>query len=154
MSGAVSRLAVAVVLALAADGYMPEVIVAGITWADGNPNWDDLRVRDFCPITTRDGSRGGGASQFLEVLRQEVIPLVEGTYRCDAADRALVGSSFGGTFALHALFQAPELFRRYVTTSVPYFGEFPDLFAGYEEALAATGGLAAPWRRRRAAAVA
>ena len=43
--------------------------------------------------------------------------LVESDYRADTTDRTLLGHSWGGLFALYALFHQPGLFQRYVVVS-------------------------------------
>ena len=43
--------------------------------------------------------------------------MIEAQYRVDPADRTLLGHSWGGDFALYALFQQPTLFQRYVVAS-------------------------------------
>ncbi len=64
----------------------------------------------------------GGAPKFLVFFRDELIPFIDANYRVDPAQRVLMGSSFGGSFTLYAMFAAPELFSGYVAASpaVPY----------------------------------
>jgi pimeloyl-ACP methyl ester carboxylesterase len=61
--------------------------------------------------------RSGGAAAFLTCLEQEIIPLVDRTYRTDPADRGLLGHSLGGLFALYTLIERPGLFQRIVSAS-------------------------------------
>ena len=63
------------------DGFIPEVIICGITWGGTNPNPDSLRVRDYTP--TNDGQRiqSGGADKFLSVMEKEVFPFMEKNYK-------------------------------------------------------------------------
>lgn len=60
--------------------------------------------------------RAGGAATFLRILRDELIPFVERTYRT-TPDRGLLGGSMAGQFAAYVLFEAPELFTRYALVS-------------------------------------
>jgi predicted alpha/beta superfamily hydrolase len=53
----------------------------------------------------------GGGPVFLRVLREEILPFVDTHYRTNL-DRGIIGHSHGGTFALFALFEVPDLFRR------------------------------------------
>ncbi len=71
------------------------------------------RPRDPIPL------RGDllGAARFLDALVSEVMPQVEARHRADAADRTLVGHSFGGLFGLVTLFRQPSAFRRYLIIS-------------------------------------
>lgn len=61
--------------------------------------------------------RSGGASKFLEFIIHELIPFMESNYRVSRSDRGLAGYSYGGLFALYALFTSPETFGRYFAGS-------------------------------------
>lgn len=99
---------------LGEGGAIPQVIIVGIGYPDG----DDAMTRrtlDLTPTPGRDATSrlpSGGAPAFLETIRRDVVPLIERTYRT-RSDRALLGHSYGGLFALYALHTAPELFERY-----------------------------------------
>jgi predicted alpha/beta superfamily hydrolase len=54
----------------------------------------------------------GGAPKFLRVLKEEVIPLIDRSYRT-SGDRGLEGVSLGGLFVAYAMFEEPDLFTRY-----------------------------------------
>lgn len=100
------------------EGLLPEVIVVGV----GAPvqdldEWDLLRLRDYCPRPVVDNGSSGHADAFLRVLRVDLLPFVDSTYRSDPSDRTLWGHSLGGAFAVHALFEEPTLFQRYIATS-------------------------------------
>jgi predicted alpha/beta superfamily hydrolase len=62
------------------------------------------------------GPAQGGARQFLRVLREEVIPLIDSSYRT-SGDRGIVGSSLGGLFVAYAMLEEPDLFTRYAMIS-------------------------------------
>jgi hypothetical protein len=115
---------------------LPEIIVVGIAYPiKGIAEWAALRKRDTTPTsdptydkqwadylnkaTGRDDIivQSGGADKFLDFIRDELIPFIESNYRVSSKDRALHGTSFGGLFALYALFQHPELFQRYFAGS-------------------------------------
>jgi hypothetical protein len=97
------------------DGFVPEIIIVGITWEDGNTN--GLRSRDFTPTRIDGMPRAGGASAFLSFIKEELIPFIEAEYPVRADERALMGSSYGGLFTLYALFHETALFNRYVVSS-------------------------------------
>lgn len=101
------------------DGFIPELIIVGITWGGVNPNPDSLRVRDFSPTHVNDRVQSGGAPKFLSFLKDELIPFIDSRYRTVPGDRTLMGSSFGGLFTLYALFNGTETFNHYILTS-PY----------------------------------
>lgn len=89
-----------------------------------------LRMRDFLPVRdegaeafiretfpVQDPIVSGGAHRFLQFISQELTPWIDANYRVDVADRTLMGFSWGGEFALYALFHQPLLFQRYVVVS-------------------------------------
>jgi uncharacterized protein len=135
----------------------PEILIVGVGYKvdsdriRGLAQWGAWRTRDLTPVRREEveqtwkerlaallegeelSVQTGGAPRFLQALREEVITFVEANYRSSAADRGLAGYSYGGLFALYALFHAPELFRR-VFAGSPSMWEA--LFA-YEEEYAA-----------------
>ena len=77
------------------------VSVFGMDWDNDLTPWPAPNVRKKCP------DFGGGAGMFLEVLGNEVVPMVEdrlfGTgNRLDPSARCLVGISLAGLFAVWA----------------------------------------------------
>jgi len=101
----------------------PNVIIVGIGSATDHAQ---RRSFDYTPLTDDssrakerfpDGSpRSGGADTFLRVLKEEIIPLVDRTYRT-TGDRGIQGHSLGGLFVAYAMLEAPDLFTRYAMTS-------------------------------------
>ncbi len=69
-----------------------------------------------------DYGRPGGAQAFLGFINEELKPFIAAHYpEADPYDATLAGDSFGGLFALYALFNAPESFNRYVVGSPSLF---------------------------------
>lgn len=99
------------------QGRFKEFVIVGLSWAKGDAAADSRR-RDLTPWRDPriDGETGGGPAHFA-FLREEVMPLVEGRYRLDPANRTLAGQSYGGLFGLWVVFHAPETFQNYVLTS-------------------------------------
>jgi len=106
---------------------MPPVIIVNIGHGIGIDPMP-LRGRDFSPThldaLAETGSaywlkQSGGAPAFLAFLEQEIIPLVDRTYRTKPTDRGLLGHSMGGLFALYVLIEKPALFQRIVAASPP-----------------------------------
>ncbi|HET7433908.1 MAG TPA: alpha/beta hydrolase-fold protein, partial [Thermoanaerobaculia bacterium] len=102
---------------LARAGRMPEMIVVGVTNLD--------RTRDLTPThvdgISIDGQpisfpTSGGAPKFLTFFETELIPTIEKTYRTQPY-RVFAGHSFGGLFALNALFTRPKLFNAIIAVS-------------------------------------
>ncbi len=65
------------------------------------------------------GDTLAGADLSIAFLKEEVIPLVERTYRTNAL-RLLSGHSVGGLFTMYTMFNYPDLFAGYLAGS-PWF---------------------------------
>lgn len=113
---------------------IPEVILVGIGYGGKDEeallNWTIGRTRDLTPAKSsavEEGIRNtfakagypelsvttGGASHFLEFMKDELIPFIESNYKVDRNARILAGYSYGGLFALYVLFKDPVLFDKY-----------------------------------------
>lgn len=98
--------------------FMPPLIVVGITNTD--------RVRDLTPTRADvkdpdDGSvesypTSGGADKFLDFIQTELVPEIDKRYPTQPF-RIIVGHSLGGSFAIHALMNRPQLFQACIATS-------------------------------------
>lgn len=120
-------------------GETPRFILVGIGYGDASAA-GLLRMRDFYPARARAlfqrelglfaesplirGSgliqkvtQTTGASEFLQFIRQELMPFIDGHYPTVAGENTYYGFSAGGAFGLHTLFTQPEAFRRYVLGS-------------------------------------
>jgi predicted alpha/beta superfamily hydrolase len=112
------------------DGYVPPLLLVGITWGGANPNYGQLRMRDLTPTKGRL-PQTGNAPNFLKFIKQDLLPFIDLQYRT-TRDRALVGHSAGGLFALYTLFHEPALFNRYLMAS-PSLGYDVDALTSYEK---------------------
>jgi predicted alpha/beta superfamily hydrolase len=126
------------------DRALPELIIVGISYPGVNPDFDDLRSRDYTPTRETNGNpNSGDAGKFLAFIEESVIPLVDSTYRTQPDERALSGVSLGGLFTLWAMYQRPELFNRYIALSPAVLWDdnlmfrVDDEFAADQEALPA-----------------
>jgi predicted alpha/beta superfamily hydrolase len=99
------------------DGFIPQMIIVGVTWGGTAPNPDSLRARDYTPTNIKAIPQSGGADKFISFMKEELFPFIEKNYRADKNDRTLMGCSLGGLFTMYALFTHPEMFNRYVATS-------------------------------------
>ena len=99
------------------DGFVPELIVVGVTWGGVNPNPDSLRARDYTPTNEARLPQSGGADKFLSFMKNELFPFIEANYKADKNNRTLMGCSLGGLFTLYTLFTQPELFTGYAAAS-------------------------------------
>jgi len=99
---------------------VPDLIVVGIAYPGGFDEMSQKRGRDFTPTSefvADPESEPDGAARFFRFLKEQAIPFVDETYRTDPGDRALIGTSAGGTFILDTLLRHPGTFQRYVATS-------------------------------------
>jgi len=102
------------------DGFIPEVIIVGVTWGGDHPNPDSLRARDYTPTNEKRLPQSGGADKFLSVIKNEIFPFIESNYRIDTNDKTLVGCSLGGLFTIYTLFTHSNMFNRYIAASPAY----------------------------------
>jgi predicted alpha/beta superfamily hydrolase len=79
------------------------------TPALAKPSARICRVTDFT-APAPDRAHYGGAPIFQNYLKEELLPLIEETYRSDASKRILFGQSQGGQFVLHTAMTDPDLF--------------------------------------------
>lgn len=93
------------------------MLIVGVTYAGDNPNYESLRAMDYTPVQAPSLPGSGDAPNFLAFFKQHLMPFIEANYRVDASQRVLMGSSFGGSFTLYAMFAEPTLFRGYVAAS-------------------------------------
>jgi predicted alpha/beta superfamily hydrolase len=77
------------------DGFIPEMIIVGVTWTGKNANPDSLRARDYTPTNEKRLPQSGGADNFLSFMREELFPFIESNYKAEATDRILMGCSLG-----------------------------------------------------------
>jgi len=85
-------------------------IVLGIGYPGERAFDVERRQRDLLPVP-------GGADRFLNVIVDEILPEIAAATPVDERRRTLIGHSFGGLFALHALFTRPGLFAAHVASS-------------------------------------
>ena len=114
------------------DGFIPEMIIIGVTWGGTNPNPDSLRARDYTPTTEKRLPQSGGAENFISFIKKELFPFAESTYRIDTTDRTLVGCSLGGLFTMYTLFTHPAMFKNYVA-ACPAYGWDKEVIYQYEK---------------------
>ena len=114
------------------DGFIPELIVVGVTWGGNNPNPDSLRARDYTPTKEARSPQSGGADNFLSFMKNELFPFIETNYKADNNNRTLMGCSLGGLFTLYTLFTQPELFTGYAAAS-PAVGWDREVLYKYEK---------------------
>lgn len=143
---------------LARSGRIPPMIIVAI------PNTTD-RTRDLTPpIIKTDKSNwptAGGADNMLRFISDELMPHIEKNYRTSPY-KVLIGHSFGGLFAVHAMVHRPELFdgllaispslwwdeQQLVAQADKFFEENPEYEANLYMTMANEGGsmLGGAWK--------
>lgn len=108
-----------------AGGMRPAVVV-GLGYPSEEP-YDARRAFDYTPrlegLSWPPRPNGepwpptGGAEAFLRLLETQVKPLAAERLPLDRTAETLLGHSFGGLFALHAMLARPAAFATYVAGS-------------------------------------
>lgn len=114
------------------DGFIPELILVGVTWGGNKPNPDSLRVRDYTPTLVNGQIQSGRADKFLGFMKNELFPFLENNYKVDPENRTLMGCSLGGLFTLYSLFTHADMFSGYVAAS-PAIAWDKDVIAYFEK---------------------
>lgn len=93
-------------------GFMPEMIIVGIS--NNNNRMRDLTISN---VTEMYGmpfeQENGKAANFSEFIETELIPFVENKYPVTSF-RTLIGHSYGGLFTMYTLINHPYLFSNYL----------------------------------------
>ena len=112
LDGGVHLNAVSTVHSYYSGGYIPEMIIIGIS----NRN---NRTRDLTTskIETRRGvtynQESGGADNFIQFIEDELIPFIDSKYPT-MNYRTLIGHSYAGLFTINALIHHTHLFDNYL----------------------------------------
>ena len=107
------------------DGFLPDMVIVGITYSGKDPDYGKLREMDLTPVPF-DRPGQGDSPKFLSFLKKDVFPMIEKEYNGDPNNRVLSGSSLGGLFTLWTLFTEPVLFSGYIAAApyVPYANNY------------------------------
>jgi predicted alpha/beta superfamily hydrolase len=112
---------------LSRNGLMPQMIIVAVENTDRNrdltPTQAEYRGNDG---SVREFPTSGGSAKFLDFFEQELIPFIDSHYRT-LPYRVFAGHSFGGLFALSAVFDRPQLFDAVlaVSPSLLWDDEYP-----------------------------
>jgi uncharacterized protein len=93
---------------------IPGLILVGVDYPGASG-----RSLDYATVGTAQWTvpADRGVDNFMKVLRNEVIPYVDATYRTDPTDRGIGGHSLGGLASTYALYHASDLFKRFWLSS-------------------------------------
>ncbi|MEH6564379.1 MAG: alpha/beta hydrolase-fold protein [Halopseudomonas sp.] len=94
-------------------------IIVGIAYPGEEPLNFLRRAYDLSPPVPeeRNDPPQGGQDELLDFLQQRVMPAVAERFPVDPDQQSLFGHSFGGMFAIHALFTRSALFDHVVAAS-------------------------------------
>jgi len=94
----------------------PAAILVGISYGADTFKEGNWRSTDYtAPAVER--AFWGGAAVFQAVLQNELLPLIESSYRSDPASRIIFGHSLGGQFVLFNALTKPELFSGHIASN-------------------------------------
>ena len=117
----------------------PRFIAVGIGYPEAPSYFQTMlvRQRDLTPVpdpgertdapfdgTLTSSIRSGRSAQFLEFIREELVPFIDARYPTEPGERTYAGHSHGGLFGCYTLFTRPDTFTRYILGSPSlYWGE-------------------------------
>jgi predicted alpha/beta superfamily hydrolase len=89
---------------------LPPLILVAIpnTYSNGA----NMRDRDYLPEKTPENNKGGGANNFIDFFKNELIPYIDKKLPT-SGDNSLFGHSLGGLFTFYVLLKDPGLFSNY-----------------------------------------
>ena len=107
---------------------MPDLIIVGISYGSDDWQQGNNRSQDFtAPAAER--SFWGGAADFQQFLKQQLITFIEEQYSCNKERRIIFGQSLGGQFVLYTALTKPHLFWGHIASN-PALHRNLDLFLG------------------------
>jgi len=119
----------------------PAAILVGISYGADTFKEGNWRLTDYTAPAEKF-SFWGGATVFQAVLQDELLPLIENTYRSDPSRRVLFGHSIGGQFVLFNALTKPELFFGHIANNPALHSNLPFFLEWHGE-----GEIAAPVSR-------
>jgi len=95
---------------------IPDTIIVGISYGTDSYGLGNRRSTDY---TAASPERGywGGAEKFQRFLSDELMPLIESTYKSRVDRRVIFGQSLGGQFVLYTALTKPDLFWGHIASN-------------------------------------
>jgi len=102
-----------------------DLILVGISYSKDTPP-QISRTRDYTPTyapnemgahSPEAQKHSGKASQYIQFMEKELIPMITAKYRIDESNKIFIGHSFGGLLGAYILLVNPDLFDKYVIGS-------------------------------------
>ena len=94
----------------------PAVILVGISYGADTFKEGNWRSTDYT-APSEEREFWGGAAVFQTVIKDEIFPLIENSYRSDTEQRIIFGHSLGGQFVLFNALTKPELFFGHIASN-------------------------------------
>ena len=94
----------------------PEAILVGISYGADTFKEGNWRSTDYT-APSEERAFWGGATAFQAVLQEDLLPLIESSYRSDPSKRVIFGHSLGGQFVLFNALTKPELFYGHIASN-------------------------------------
>jgi predicted alpha/beta superfamily hydrolase len=96
---------------------LPELVIVCIAYGAYPGQKGNNRERDYTPTTVPNKEYSGGAGNFLDFVRSDLIPKIESNYKVNPSKRTIIGVSLGGLFGLYVVFQKHDIFQNYIICS-------------------------------------
>ena len=96
-----------------------QAIIVGIAYPGEAPHNFLRRSYDLSPPVAEEQNTPpqGGQDELLDFIEHSLMPAIAERFPVDANHQSLYGHSFGGMFAIYALFTRPDLFDHIVAAS-------------------------------------
>ncbi|WP_286903047.1 alpha/beta hydrolase [Vreelandella sedimenti] len=96
-----------------------QAIIVGIAYPGEAPHNFLRRSYDLSPLVAEEQNTPpqGGQDELLDFIEHSLMPAIAERFPVDANHQSLYGHSFGGMFAIYALFTRPDLFNHIVAAS-------------------------------------
>lgn len=119
---------------------LEDVILVGISSVGDERAWNLQRNMDFTPSKFNlklefnlgevplDETTTGGAEEFLQFFRQDIISYIESEYKVDSASRGIMGHSLGGLLGFYSYLNHSDLFSNYILLAPSVWWNDSELF--------------------------
>jgi predicted alpha/beta superfamily hydrolase len=94
-----------------------DTIIVSVGYPTDKPHDFVRRAYDFTPPAPGAKPPQGGQDALLDFIEKTLKPTIAARYKIDTDQESLFGHSFGGMFALYAMYTRPALFDHYVAAS-------------------------------------
>jgi len=115
----------------------PNAIIVGISYGSSTFKGGNYRSTDYT-ASSSEHDYWGGAKEFQRFLSDELLPLIEDTYRSRADRRVIFGQSLGGQFVLYTALTSPNLFWGHIASNPALHRNLPFFLESHAEPATAT----------------